>query len=245
MKAVRNALVLATVFVSVTVCVSQTKSDTPKIIEVITEQGPAPAGSGLEALLLKLKTQQNAGDLRWIGGTVIAGDLNRTVAIFKHPNYASLEQSNQAVHTAWESLPAAQRPALQSQVYEFTPEQTYNDGHVPWSEARAFVLYSVLLNAGGYDDYAEHQHIAAEYVAKAKIENEEWLGFSQHFGSHDPAYILVTPMRSISDLDIVVDHSNVLPGWVDRLRATVLQKAIMSSSTTLVVVRPELGSAAR
>src|ERR1700736_5293195 len=108
-KSICNGLLLATVLVIADASVSQPKADTPRIIEIITEQGPSSGGAGLEALLLKLKTQRT-GDLRWIGATVIAGDLNHTVAIFKHTNYASVQQSNQAVHTAWESLPTGQRP---------------------------------------------------------------------------------------------------------------------------------------
>jgi hypothetical protein len=242
-KVIRIGLLLATVLAIAVASVSQTRSDTPRIIEIITEQGPSSGGSGLEALLLKLKTQQGSGDLRWIGATVIAGDLNHTVAIFEHNNYASVQQSNEAVHAAWENVPAGQRPTLQSRVYEFTPEQTYNDGHVRWSEARAFVLFSVQLNAGGYDEYVEQQHIASEYLTKAKIQNEEWLGYDQHYGPEAPAYVYVTPLRSLSDLDITEAHGPVLPEWVDRGRDIVLLKAVASSSGSLIVVRPELSRA--
>jgi hypothetical protein len=241
-KAICNGLLLATVLAIAVASVSQTQSDTPRIIEIITEQGPSSGGAGLEALLLKLKTQRTS-DLRWIGATVIAGDLNHTVAIFKHTNYASVQQSNQAVHTAWESLPTGQRPTLQSCVYEFTPEQAYNDGHVLWSEARAFVLLSVLLNGGGYGEYVEQQHVASEYLTKAKIQNEEWLGYSLHYGPNHPAYVFVTPLRSLSDLDITEAHGPILPDWVDRGRDLVLQKAVAASSISIVLVRPELSSA--
>jgi hypothetical protein len=243
MKAIRNSLLVAAVLATAVVCASQTTSDSPKIIEIITEQGSLPGGSGLEALLRNLKAQQNSGELRWIGTTVIAGDLNHTVAIFEHTNYASLQQSNQAVHAAWESLPAGQRPTLQSRVYNFSPEQSYNDGHVPWSQARAFKLASVQLNVGGYDEYVEQQRVASEYLAKARIQNEEWLGYDQQYGPQYPAYMFVTPLRSLSDLGITEAHGPILPEWVDRARSVVLLKSVSTNSISLILVRAELSSA--
>lgn len=240
-----SVFLMAAVSVGSAVCVSQTsqtRTDTPKIIEIVTEQTPSAAESGMKALLLKLKAQHSA-DLHWIGATVIAGDLNRTVAIFQHANYASVQQSSQAMHAAWESLAPAQRPVLQSHVYAFTPDQSYNDGHVSWADARAFVLLSVSLSTGGYDDYAEQQQVASEYLVKAKIQNEEWLGFSQHYGPEYPAYLFVTPLRSVSDLDITENHGPILPEWVDRGRDTVLLKSVKSNSVDLLLVDRQLSSA--
>ena len=99
------------------------------------------------------------------------------------------------------------------------------------------------LNAGGYDEYVEQQHIASEYLTKARIQNEEWLGYDQHYGPQSPAYVFVTPLRSLSDLDITEAHGPVLPEWVDRERDIVLLKAVASSSGSLIVVRPELSRA--
>ena len=243
MKSIRSGCLRAVVFflfLLAATAMGQTKSDTPKIIEIVTEAIASQGTGGLESVLIKLKSQSNHGDLRWLGGTFVTGDANRAIAIFEHSNYASLQQSHQALHTAWESLPGGQRPVLQVSVYDFTPEQTYNDGHVPWWEARAFGLYSVHLNTGGYDDYVEQQHIAVEYLLKAKIKNEEWLGYTQHYGPQSPGYIYVTPLRSTSDLDITEDRPQIFPAWVDRGRDAVLLKAVASSSIDLVLVRPEL-----
>jgi hypothetical protein len=107
---------------------------------------------------------------------------------------------------------------LQSRVYEFTPEQAYNDSHVPWSEARVFVFLSVRLTKGGYDDCMEQRHVASEYLTKTKSQNEEWLGYSQHYGPDYPAYVFVAPLRSLSDLDITAAQKRMVPlsliGWI-------------------------------
>jgi hypothetical protein len=220
-------------------CVSQSKSDTPRIIEVITEEGVPAEGLGLKAVLLRMKSQP-ASDLHWIGAEVIAGDLNHAVAIFPHENYASLQQSRTAIHSAWESLPPSQRPKLVSRVYEFTPDQAYNDGHVRWSEAHAFGLLFVQLSAGEYDEYVYQQHLASEYLVKAQIHNEEWLGYDLHYGPESPAYLFVTPLRSIADLDISEPHGPILPELVDRARSQVLLKAVKNNSVSLIQVQPEL-----
>ena len=126
-------------------------------------------------------------------------------------------------------------------VYEFTPDQSYNDGYVKWAEAQAFVLTFHDLTAGGYDEYVEQQHIASEYLKKAQIPDEEWLGFSQHCGAGAPiSYVYVTPLRSLAMIDSAIPHDNPLPPEVDRARDAVLLKSVASMSITLVTLRPDL-----
>ncbi len=242
MKLICSASWCAVVLGLAAAAMGQTKSDAPKIIEVVTEASAPQGTGGLAAILARLKAQPNRGDLRWVGGVFVTGDLNRAIAIFEHSDYASLNQSSQALHAAWESLPAGQRPVLQSNIYDFTPEQTYNDGHVPWWQARAFGLYTERLNWGAYDEYVEHTHLAADYLAKAKIHNEEWLGYSQHYGPQSPTYLYVTPLRSTSDLDLTEERGQIFPvGWIAG-RVAMLLKAVASSSTDLIIVRPDLSN---
>src|SRR5579863_4115245 len=88
------------------------KTDTPSIIEVVTEDAASKAGDGLADLLRGLKHLREADGLRWIGATVVVGDLNRTVAIFEQDNYAALPAVEAALHAAWQALPEGQRPSL-------------------------------------------------------------------------------------------------------------------------------------
>ena len=191
-------------------------------------------------MLRQLKTQSDAKGLRWIGATVVAGELNHSVGIFAYADFASLARGADAMHSAWKILPEAARPQLKSHVYQLTPEQSYNDGHVLWKEAGAFVLYFTELASGAYDDYAEQQKIAASYLAKAHVQDEEWVGFSMRFGHGAPGYVFVTPLRSVAELDSIASHGDVLPPEVDKARSAVLLRAIKSDAFLLVRVRAEI-----
>jgi hypothetical protein len=223
--------------------VKEVRSDTPKIIEVITEEDPSATDSGLEAILQLVKTHSNG--LRWIAATITAGeDLNHTVAIFEHDDYASLQKSSEAIHAAWMGLPAmSRRPKLQSRVFQFASKQSYNDGLVLWKDAHAFTMYTVRLRTGATDEYSDQQRIAAEYLTKAKIPDEEWLGFAARYSPEVPAYLFLTPLRALDDLDKSVLHGDVLPEEVDRARGVALLKAVQSSSLSLLLIRPDLSSA--
>lgn len=212
--------------------------DNPKILMVVTE---VESPGRLAPLLLRLKLAPSLG-VQWTAGNIITGNRGQA-ALFELPNYAAAERLDRRLRSDWLALPAQQRPALQCRIYEYAPQQSYNNGHVPWREARAFSLYLVELNAGGTDDYREQQRLAAEYLAKAGVREEEWLGYALRFGTQTPANLFVTPMRGIEDLDLPPEqHGQVLPDEVDRERSKVLLRAIHAASLDIMVLRPDLSS---
>jgi hypothetical protein len=222
-----------------------TTSDTPKLIEVITVADASADASRFEQFLTALRTAPAASGLRWIGTTALTGMIGQPLAIFEYSDLESLRRATEVRALAMQAMPAEARPRLRSRVYELAPAQTFNDGLVPWGAAHAWVLYTVHLTAGGTDDYEVQQHIAAGYLRRAHVTDEEWIGFHMRYGSDLPGYVFVTPLRSVADLDAAVSHSDVLPPDVDRKRDIILREAIVNSDITLLVTRPELSSGAR
>jgi hypothetical protein len=225
--------------------VRQGATDTPRLIEILTDADSGVDRSRLAALLTALRTDASARELHWIAGSTLSGTVDQVMAIFEYPDFASLERGHEVRQAVWHRLPAAVRPRLESQIWQLSPDQTFGDGLVPWSSARAMTILAVSVSNGGYDEYAEQQQLAAQLLAKAHVTDEEWLGYSLRFGPGAPAFIFVAPLRSIAALDSAASHGDVLPPVVDRARDAALRESVLSSSTTLLTLRPELGSSTR
>jgi hypothetical protein len=239
--------VASRLLVSVLVCgpsatAAAQKTDTPKFIELLTDDDGAPDGTRLAGLLTALRANANARDLHWIAASTMTGTLNQTIAIFTYPNVSSVRQAHDVTQAVWQALPERARPRLHSRVFQQAPEQSFGDGLVPWSQATAFSLYSVSVSSGGYDEYGEQQQLAAQLLTKAHVTDEEWLGYTLRYGPDEPAFMFITPLRSIASLDSTVSHADVLPPPVDRARDVALRETVVGSSSTLIVVRPELSS---
>jgi hypothetical protein len=221
----------------------QSKTDTPKVIEMITDDDSSGDGSRIGALLTAMRAAGPTRELHWIAATPLSGRLNQTIALFEYNDLASVQRGHDIRQAIWHGLPAASRPRLRSQIWQLAPDQSFGDGLTPWSAAKALTLYYVNTSSGGYDEYAEQQQLAAQLLTKANVKDEEWLGYSLRFGTDFPAFVFIDPIKSIASLDSAPSHADVLPPPVDRNRDAVLRESIVGSTMTVVVIRPELGSA--
>jgi hypothetical protein len=221
----------------------QRQTDTPKIIETLTEDNEAAGdGSRMVAFLTALRGASETRELHWIAAAPLTGTLNQTMALFEYSDLASVKRANDVRQLVWKNLPAASRPRLHSRIWQLSPDQSFGDGLVPWSAAAALTLLVVNTSVGGFDEYAEQQQLAAQLLAKAHVTNEEWLGYSLRFGPDHPAFMFITPFRSVAAIDSAVFHGEVLPPPVDRARSAVLRESVTGSAWTLMAIRPELGS---
>lgn len=221
------------------------KTDTPKIIEFLTDDDTAPDGMRLAGLLTALRVSADARDLHWIAASTQSGSLNQTIAIFMYTDMSSVQRAHDVTQAVRQALPERTRPRLHSRIFQRAPDQSFGDGLVPWSKATTFSLYSVSVAPGGDDVYGEQQQLAAQLLTKAHVTDEEWLGYTLRYGPDEPTFLFITPLRSIASLDSTVSHADVLPPPVDRARSAALRESVLGSSSTLVVVRPELSSVNR
>jgi hypothetical protein len=224
--------------------VAQQATDTPKLIEVVSDDD-APDGTRLAALLTALRGTPRARDLRWIAASTASGALNQTVAFFEYADLASAQRGQDIRHAVWQGLPAAIRPRLYARLWQFAPDQSFGNGLVPWSNAGALTILSVKTSMGGNDDYADQQQLAAQLLTKAHVTDEEWLGYRLRYGADYPAFMFVALFHSVAALDSAVFHGEVLPPVVDREREAALRQDVVGASWTLFVIRPELSSPSR
>jgi len=221
----------------------QSASRNPKVIEVITEGSGSPSKGGLRSLLNGL-AQHSKEDAHWIATKMIAGELAQSMMIVFHDNYQDISKTNRVIRAEWERLPASSRPNLQSRVFEVREDVSYNSSHIPWGRATAYSLSLVKLRRGGTDEYTEQQKLAAQLLTAAHVQEEEWIGYQAQFGEGVPAFLFVTPMRSVADLDIDLSgvHGNLFTPEQDRKRSEVLREAVVGNTAYLVEVEPALSN---
>jgi hypothetical protein len=219
------------------------KAPYPKILLVISDSAEEPEGrTGLEAVLSRMKGQRPQG-LRWIGAQAVAGELGKTVAMFLLDRYGDTIGVIEKINATSKSFPEAQRPILRSTIYELDGEASFDGSKIPWNEATAFAFNHVLLRRGTPDAYREQQVIAAQLLTRAKVNDEVWIGYQLRFGAQTPAYLFVTPMRGIGDLDVDMSgRQQLFTPEQDRARVDALRLSVISDMHEILTVRKEISS---
>ena len=94
------------------------------------------------------------------------------------------------------------------------------------------------MRRGTTDAYVAEQRLAADLLRKAQIKDEEFVAYAREFGGDTPAFMFLTPMRSLADLDIDLRaaHDNLFTPEQDQHRAAGLREAVRSNESMLLVV---------
>jgi hypothetical protein len=196
-----NVLMAGAVFSLATAGFSQTAPPVyPKLILVVTDVSAQPERQGMVQTLSRLK--RDVPSLNWIGGTVSVGNTGRPMAMFPVDRYADAATVLQQVNAAVKAVAKEMRPELQSALYELDREASFDGSRIPWREATALGFSNVLLRRGATETYREQQVLAAQLLTEANITDEVWIGYQVRFGAQAPAYLFVSPMRSVADLDV-------------------------------------------
>jgi hypothetical protein len=193
----------------------------PKLMAMFVHDGGARAAA--------VRTALRDSGLSWIGCRTVAGQTDRAVtfAFFRdHAQIASLKPVLNAI------------PNVRSFIFAFSSAMSYNAERIPFSEAKAFGVSLWYVRRGTTDAYVAEQKLAADLLRKAAIKDEEFVAYSLEFGGEVPAFLFLTPMRSLGDLDVDLSaaHENLFTEEQDRHRAAVLERAVRSNESMLLVV---------
>jgi hypothetical protein len=206
----------------------------PKMLLVVTEETTSGSRGNLDESLARLKRDAQRAP-RWLSGHVILGDANRSLTIFPLERYgdasalllALMPQTGRRVATS----------VFRAELYELDADASFDGRSVSWRDATAFALSEVLLRRGATGAYRDQQVLAARLLRGAGVSDETWVGYERRFGGQAPAYLFVTPLRSLGDLDIDMSGRPALftPEQL-RGRAEALRTSVISDSQLILAI---------
>ncbi len=221
-----------------------------KYIWVQTEQYQA----GREAAYMKMgqvfKQAMSSTEFTWLASMPIAGNGNEVTYVTFHENYASVEKMLAAFmkmgpevyqkHAALMSEGAAAIGHSQSFIAELQPDLSFDMDKVPPAETTRWRVTTFVLRPGAGGELKEFLKEIAALHQKA---GDGLPGFVYRVvaGEPSPAFMIVTPLKTLGDLDVPTPMLDALftPEVVGRMYDTV-KKTVAAVSTGIYVIDPRL-----
>ncbi|QDZ06324.1 hypothetical protein FPZ24_01600 [Sphingomonas panacisoli] len=221
---------------------AQTSAPTapPNVIELTYIESDDAGAQVRFATALRAQASDDPSQ-RWIAGRFMTGASRQLAIVSLHSNYAHLLGWETMLGKISRGVPGVK---VRNSVLSFNPRVSYNPGRTSWGKARSFGFSFMYLRRGATDNFVREQTLAADLLRNAKVVDEEFIGYGVMFGDNVPAYLFLTPMAGLGDLDIDLSHvhNTLFTEEQDRNRGNVLRESVVSGTNNLFIVAPEFSN---
>ncbi len=248
------ALVLAFALVASLVAVAGDASTAkvPKLIRIAHHEvkpGKMVAYDNLARQVRQAAISGNA-NYNWIAAKPITGNSNQTVFLNFADTYAEIEQTMTSFYKAadatfksaeFTTAVADSQASVHGIVAKLREDLSYRPEKLDIANTRTWEISIVRLNPGTETDFAEMEKESIELHKRGNID-EHWVTYEVKYGTQAPAFIFVTGLRSLADLDadLKAAHNAVFTPTIRRRFSETDRTAVVYEKSTLLTVRPEI-----
>jgi hypothetical protein len=199
-------------------------TEVPKFVAMIVHESDRETDVALRKAL-------HRSGFRWIACRTVAGDMHRSVLFVPLANHAALDAMTRGINDF---------SSVRTLLFALSESLSYNTSHIPLSRATAYSVSLAYVRRGTTDGYVAEQKLAADLLRRSAVQDEEFIAYTLEFGGEPPAFLFLTPLRSLADLDIDLSgqHENLFTPEQDRHRADVLKDSVRLNESMLLVVDP-------
>ena len=201
---------------------------------------------------VRMAATDTAPGLHWMAASPLTGDARQVSILIPHNTLAELDQTLQAMMKIEQAVRAKNvnlteqaaeteagshillakfRPELSYKVERFDPAFTTR-----WREK---IFY---LRPGMQDQFERVFLQMMELENQAGDPNSKWLMYEIVAGGSTPAYVMVTPLRSLADMDVEATELSkkvYTPMAIATIRAT-MKECATKVETNFMMLQPEL-----
>lgn len=228
-----------------------TAGNVPKLIRISkyeVKPGKVLEFSGLVRQVRQALNEGNA-DYHWIAATPATGNTGAVELIGFYDSFAEIDRAGEAARknlgslmqsASFNSEAADAIQANKAIIGRYREDLSYNPQKLDIANATTWDVGIVHLKPGTQMDFADLEKEAIELHKRGNID-EHWVTYEVEYGS-GPAFIYITSLRSLADLDVdrKEAHKAVFTDSIRRRFAEVARKSVESETSTLLTVKPDL-----
>ncbi len=248
------ALVLAFALVASLCAVAGDAStaNVPKLIRFGHYEIKPGKSAAFDDVVRQVRQAATAGNANynWIAARPITGNTNETVFLNFADSYAQIEQSmgsfNKAAEATFKSAEftrgvADSQASVNGIVASLREDLSYRPDKLDIAHARTWEVSFVRLKPGTEMDFADMEKESIELHKRNNID-EHWVAYQVQYGTQAPAFIFITSLRTLADLDVDLKevHKTTFTPTIRRRFAEIAKDSVIFERSTLLNVRPEI-----
>lgn len=244
-------LVVTALAVCCSFALSQDSAKISKYVWVETDQVNSPMQQAYESSYKQFKQASESANSKfyWVGLTPITGQLNSITYLTFSDTFAGIDEAlkdadsiaaQAAAKNASFTKEAAEGTRMTfSGISVFHPELSFRPEMVPMAETTRYRLTSYVLKPGMGSAFSD---IVKDVIALDKsIPTAHWLMYESLSATNGPEFTVVTPLKSLADLDNV-DMAAMTSVFTPAVRRDIdrrIQQCVASTSASFVAVQPK------
>lgn len=248
------ALVLAFALVASLCAVAGDAStaNVPKLIRLGHYEIKPGKMNAHDDLVRQVRQAATAGgaNYNWIATKPITGNTNETVFVNFYDNYAQLEETSAKFYKAAGSTfqnaeftraVADSQASVNGIVASLREDLSYRPEKLDIANAHTWEVSLVRLKPGTEMDFADMEKESIELHKRNNIE-EHWVTYQVEYGTQAPAFIFITSLRTLGDLDkdLKDAHKTAFTPSIRRRFSETAKESVIYEKSTLLNVRPEI-----
>ncbi len=227
-------------------------ANVPKLLRITHHEVKPGKMATYDNLVRQVRQAATAGNANynWIAARPITGNGNQTVFLNFADSYAQIEQTTTSFYKAadatfksveFNTAVADSQASAEGIVASLREDLSYRPEKLDIAHARTWEVSIVRLKPGTEMDFAEMEKESIELHKRGNID-EHWVAYEVKYGTQAPAFIFVTALRSLADLDAdrKEAHKAVFTPAIRRRFSETARTSITYEKSTLLNVRPEI-----
>lgn len=201
---------------------------------------------------VRLAATDTAPGLHWMASSPLTGDGRQVSILIPHNTLGDVEQTLQSMMKIEQAV-MAKNVNLTEQAAEtesgahftlakFRPELSYKVEQLDPAFTTRWEETIFYLKPGTDTEFTDLIKHVLELENKAADPNSKWLLYEVMGGMSMPAYVIVTPLKTLADLDVEPPESSkqVYNDSVIRMLETNIKSCVTKMESNIMMVRPDL-----
>jgi hypothetical protein len=233
-----------------------TASNVPKLIRIGHYEIKPGKMNAHDDLVKQVRQAATAGNAQynWIATRPITGNTNETVFVNFFDNYAQVEESTSSFYKSaaatfqnadFTRAVSDTQASINGVVASLREDLSYRPEKLDIANARTWEISFIRLKPGSEMDFADMERESIELHKRNNID-EHWVAYQVEYGTQAPAFIFITALRNLGDLDkdLKEAHKSAFTPTIRRRFSDTAKDAILYEKSTLLSVRPEISKPA-
>jgi hypothetical protein len=248
------ALVLAFALVASLFAVAGEPStaNVPKLIRIGHYEVKPGKMNAHDDLVKQVRQAATAGNAQynWIATRPMTGNTNETVFVNFFDNYAQVEESSTSFYKAagatfqnadFTRAVADTQASINGVIGTLREDLSYRPEKLDIANARTWEISFIRLKPGSEMDFADMERESIELHKRNNID-EHWVAYQVEYGTQAPAFIFITSLRTLGDLDkdLKEAHKAAFTSTIRRRFSDTTRESVIYSKSQLLTVRPEI-----
>ncbi|HEU5452864.1 MAG TPA: hypothetical protein VFU76_12800 [Terriglobales bacterium] len=201
---------------------------------------------------VRLAATDIAPGLHWMAASPLTGDARQMSIMIPHNTLGELDQTLQAMMKIEQAV-LAKNVNLADQAAEteagarftlakFRPELSYKFERINPAFTTRWQQTILYLKPGTDTEFTDLMKHVLELENQAADPNAKWMLYEVMGGTSMPAYVIVTPLKTLADLDVEPPESakQVYNESVVRMLQTSIKSSVVNMESNVMLVRPDL-----